>query len=205
MYTYKRKIPQRRPYTKGLNKYQRKQVVRIANANVEYKIKNVTFSSDIDNAGGVAELIGSNVAAGTGDSNRIGDKISLSRVYLNISFRIPNGGDHTNVIRCILFQWKNPTTPTVSSILSTTNDYNSVYDHDGRQNYKILYDKHIDLSYYGPAQKSYQIKIKNLARTVTYLSSTAQKNAVYILLISDSGAVLNPNVDYNCRSYYTDQ
>lgn len=205
MYTYKKKIPQRLRYrSKGLNQKQKKQVYSIAKRGVEYKVKNTGISTDIDNAGAVAELIGTNVSVGTGDTARIGDKIYLSRLYMNISFRIPNGGDHTNVLRCVIFQWKVATTPGVTDILSSST-YDATYNHDGRQNYRILYDKIVDLSYYGPAQKTYSIKIKNMARTITYQSNVAQRNALYILLLSDSGAVLNPNVDYDCKVYYTDQ
>lgn len=204
MYKYPRKRT-----TVPLNRLQKKQVKRIANSGTEYKIFNNNTNSSISQTGLVVPIFagGSNgPAQGAGDSERIGDKISLEQIFMNVSAYIPSGGDLTNYIRMIIFQWKDRTIPVGTDILVTSTDYLGLHNYDRRQQYNVLVDKTISLSFNGPAAKFFNINLKRkFAKQMTYVGTEVQKNGVYAYIVSDSGAVVHPVITWRSRAYYTDK
>lgn len=193
--------PKKRSY--GLNQTQKKQIKKYIEKEIEVKTKDITGLSSVSTTGTIVELIGDNLTQGTGGSARVGSKIILRSIYLNMAVQIPVNGDHTNIVRVLIFQWKSNTVPTIAQMLENS-DYVSPYNYDNRQLYKIVYDKYFPLSYEGPASMMAKINLKNLNKTVVYSSGTATKNDVYMLMISDSGVTLHPIVQYDGRAYYYD-
>jgi len=81
---------------------------------------------------------------GTGEDDRIGDKIKPTSIVIEGNIQGPN----THVFRLVVFKWKPYSTPVAgdiftSAFLSTFNAVNAPYEYKSRDMYQILYDKKI--------------------------------------------------------------
>lgn len=135
----------RRPVTR---RYVRRAIDRVAEK------KYVQFTWTPTSPGSVAGVgtipVGTeitSVAAGTGDSNRIGDQIMARSVrirgIINSPLTVP---DSYNFVRVVIFQWQrtpdtDPGQAGVFCFQSDTFSITAMYNHDRRYNYRILWDK----------------------------------------------------------------
>lgn len=162
----------------------------------------------VDFAGTIIDV--SAVAQGTNDTQHVGDTIRVRSVENNISWV---AGDNTNLCRYILFQWKQSGVPAVADILlgplSTTVAPLSPYNHDNRKNFNVLYDSMVKVDAVAlplTVRKSKIWKIPSFLRQMYFTAATTNrlKNGIYILVISDSGAVPHPTFAFNYKMNFSD-
>lgn len=149
----------------------------------------------------------SDVAQGDADTNRDGDQLSLT----SIEFRgYIATGDTTNVLRFIIFQWYPNDSfypPTASDILLTAaSGFISPYSHDGRFQFKILYDRSFSMSTnWQPYLTFHKYVTKGFRRKIQYnAGGTTGVNKIYLLLVSDSSAAPHPTISYYSKLNYRD-
>lgn len=131
-------------------------------------------------------------------NNRDGDSLMFTSVggrFLSIA------ADTTNVCRLVIFQWlvdSAQDAPTAAKILqdSTTLPAISpfILNRNERKKFKVLYDKVMGVSGNGPAIEMDNFFITKFARTDFNAAATSGKGILYILYVSDSGAVSHPTV-----------
>jgi hypothetical protein len=81
------------------------------------------------------------------------------------------------------------------------------YVHDLRDQFDVLYDKSHVLTTSGANQVFMVEKAIKMARTkpVNYTAGSVYgRNQIFALLVSDSGAVVHPSVQFSCRLNFTD-
>jgi len=130
------------------------------------------------------------VPQGDTDSNRDGDQLTINSLDFRIG--IKTGSTTPTFLRVILFRWKPNTTPAYASILldqhSTSNAPLSQYNHDQRQQYKILYDTLIMInSTYMTGHVVHHNCTKGFNPRQQFVagSSTVATNMLYIMCVSD--------------------
>lgn len=201
-----------------LNAKQARQVKRIINRKSELKyIVANSAPSSITTTVGINTIM--SIAVGQTDSTRIGDKVILTKIEGRMHFT--NTGDATNFVRVILFQWKESTVPTAADILlagsSGTQDVGSLYAHDTRSQFKILYDKILRLVGNAAAATTPNTDLsilvlhpiifgKKLLPNIQFIagSSTVCYNSVYLLTVSDSTAAPHPSIYSSYKLNYRD-
>lgn len=194
--------------TRGVatKQYVKKQIHKLS----ETKYFDALFSANVDSTGTVADM--TNIPQGTTDSTRIGDKITLRGSILRLKISV---SDAFNFIRVILFQWYPNTllsVPTVGTILfdTTTADraITSPYVHDYQNQFKVISDK----VYRGVLDDSNMIAFRVMKPYMKYVKKTINfsaasvngSNKLYMMAISDSGAITHPAVFAYWRIYYDD-
>ncbi|AUM61975.1 capsid [uncultured virus] len=202
-----------------LTKVEKKQVVKIVRANQELKYFNsITAASGLSTTPTMFQL--TNIPQGDTDTTRDGDRLKLLKFYVRGSFVF---GDSTNFIRLIFFQWKPNSTPVSTSVLlpgpSGSVDYLSQYNHDLRQEYKILYDKTFTLVSYSqvgvPSNQyipiaSNSIKLFKFMRkpkstNLQYTGGTTSgTNQVWWMAMTDSSVVPHPAIEMSVKFMFTD-
>lgn len=191
---------------KGLNKKEKKQVLAIVNRGRENKYHDTLLSVTEEYGGSVYSI--SDVPQGDTDITRDGDQF-VQRA-LRIRGKVVVADSH-NLLRMLVFRWKQDDTPTVSDLLSSTYVGSvrapySPYHHDGRTNFTVLFDKtYLTDSYKTAVQIDTKwINLRNKKQYMTAGSSTAGKNKIYVMIISDSAAEPSPLCDIVSRLTFTD-
>lgn len=165
----------------------------------------------IDYSGTNISLL-SGVTQGVGDSQRVGDKITLRALRLRLAVAY-NGLDAT--IRVILFQYKQQTAlhpAAVSELLTpgyvgTINAAEAPFTHDYQGFYKPFYDKTVCITSVGPKLKYFDIKpsLKFLRKTIAYSAGTTDAYGhIYCLVISNVTGVNAPQSTLVSRIWYDD-
>lgn len=196
-----------------LSEKQKKQVLRIvkttAGIRTESKHHQVIVNpTAIDAVGIVSKL--SAVPAGINDEQRVGDEIFLQ----NLKFRyIWYGGDATNILRFVIFRWRDsdvPGAPVITDVLQTTNAmsyYNDLNYDSGRV--QILYDnlaaygsggsqtKAVDKTIYGKTLGKKRLMFSDV-------SAVTGPEHIYFLALTDSVAASHPTLVFRSRLYFTD-
>lgn len=174
---------------------------------IETKFLEVNNGSSFDYNGTIYDL--SAVTAGTGDSNRIGDKITPKSLKMNASI---TPGDSINVCRFLVFRWHPSSVtdpPTIAKLFGAGPGSGwapySHYNHDGRTNFSVLMDRFF---YVGDQSKQVQLINKTLrlaSKPISYIAgSTNRYNGIYLAIISDSGAAPNPSMVITFTLNYDD-
>lgn len=179
-----------------------------------------------------ASIVGTyfDVSQGITDNERIGDGLKWSGamlLHLEVRASLASAtlpGDGFNTIRMVILQWHPNSTPTVSNILllgpTGQVDINSHYNHDTRQQYKILHDKNYvmingspssalsqnpNLQYQGVQNHRYTISLKRATKKVQYTAGTLTgTNRFYMILVSDSSVTPYPSIQFSTKIFYTD-
>lgn len=189
----------RRKPSMGTRKRRYKKFVRkvkhIANTAGEKKYFAVSSGGPqtVDYSGVITSI--SNVAQGDTDVARDGDQLYLRSLEIHWEAIV---ADVFNVLRFIVVQWYPATTPVVSDILltpGTVDSHMSPYNHDTRFQFRILYDKRVTINTDKPSALL-KVRIRRFARRrIQYLGGTTDgQNKIYVLKISDSGAVPHPTI-----------
>lgn len=199
----------RRPYGKPSKNFSKK-VNKVVMKQSEKKYWDVaTTAVSVDITGSITDL--TSIAQGDTDQTRDGDQLYLRSIKGKAQIQV---ADTTNIVRFIIFQWYMDTNvvgsaPTVSQILQSVGTAigpMSGYNHDGRYNFRILYDRTCFLDTTDKVQCGLQWYInKGLRRKMQFHGgATGGKNKIYLLLLSDSGAATHPSVAYYNRTAYSD-
>lgn len=154
----------------------------------------------------------SNIAQGVTDSQRIGDAICINKLHLKYTVW---AGDATNLIRVIVFQWKDndSTAPTLPDILTQAGgtpgyEYYGSYVHDNLGNkFNVLYDKLIGMNLASGAPKSVNknMNMKYFKKEIEFVAGGGNGfNHIYMLAISDSAASTHPSLQFSSYLTYTD-
>lgn len=147
------------------------------------------------------------------DNQRNGDRCTLTSTIITFGSQVNNlGADPYNTIRWILVQWHPNTVPTAANILlngpSGTQDVWSHYNHDNRQEYKILFDKIQTLSVNGDEVKNrhlFRVRLKKAQKQVQFVAAgTAGTNKLYLLYVTDGAGAHPPNLVYACKTFFRD-
>lgn len=199
------------PAQPKLNRSQSAQVKRMIKSNEETKyFRPGVIVSSCSNVANITAL--GNIAQGLGGQDRIGSQVTFERVKVKLDAIV---SDSTNIIRFILFKWKENdtfTVPTALQILSNglsgAPDVWSFYNDETSQSYQILYDKVFVGSNGGSSDTIRQFAQRNikLGHKVKFFSdsTTTGTNKLYQLNISDSAAVVHPTLSWITEIQYTD-
>lgn len=206
-YKRRRNYRRRKPVARK-RRYKRfvKRVKAIANKAGEKKFFATTSGGfqGIDWTGTITSI--SDVSQGDTDVTRDGDQIYIRSLEMSWEVAV---GDTYNIVRLIVLQWFPATTPTISDILLTSGNNDSVlspYSHDTRFQFKVLYDRKIHVNTDRP-NMSLRFRIwRNFRfRRIQYIGGgTTGQNKIYILKISDSGAVPNPTMANFAKMNFSD-
>lgn len=199
------KAPLSYKQTKAVSTIARRAVRRVSEKkSYRTAVDNQTF----DNTTGYVLHLTS-ISQGDGASTRDGNSILLRSVQSRFSLY---SADATQVIRVIYFQWFPESTPTVTDILSNTytgdvNLVNSPYELHARSQFRILADRTYALEGSSNELAIDRIMVKKFARrmvTFDTTSTTAPINGLYMLVVSDSGAVSHPYIHVVNQVNYSD-
>lgn len=204
--SYKGKYYKGGKWNKPLTKTAKKQVVRIVRSQQETKFRDASIATSVSYNGVILPL--SDIPVGTGDTERIGDKIKPVSIQLRGNVV---ASDNTNMFRMVVFRWKpsfNADTPIPSEILQvvgSTSATNSPYNHDRRSQFTVVKDVVMNLDLIGFPQKLIKFS-KKLTGSIKYNSgsTTDAMNGLYVLFISDSAAIPHPGFDTYFRISYKD-
>lgn len=157
------------------------------------------------------------IPQGDTDTTRDGDRLELSKISLRGQVYCT---DVTNIMRFIVFQFRPSAVPVASQILqigpSGAIDVWSNYNHDTRQEYKILYDKTFTMQGNGAAATSpftdssyqhFQRKItnNNFNKNLQYIGGgTGGTNQIYYIAVSDSNLAAHPTITFQAYFNFKD-
>lgn len=182
-------------------------VKRLISANEEIKYANVNNQISPSTTPGIYNL--ANTSQGVTGGQHLGDECVVRSLWLRYTMNV---ADISNFLRVIIFVWKpnlGYVAPSAAAILkTTTNPYNltSMYNEDGEDQYRILYDVTHCLATQGgtPYVKSETIKRKlNLKQDYLTGSSNCSNN-IYMLLVSDSAVPTDPFITWSSQVGFTD-
>lgn len=180
-------------------------VKRLIGNGQEGKFKDTSGSLAVDTATAPIDL--TDITVGTSDvGTRVGDKLKYRNIDLRYSIAV---GDTTNMVRVVIVQWKQVSTPTLAQIFQSSGaaiSPHSPFYHDNAPQIRVVYDRLHAISAYGPGLISlkkliYKIPIKNLQFNS---GGTSGSNKLYLCLMSDSATASHPQMDYYARVNYTD-
>lgn len=171
--------------------------------------------TSIATSGDIEEDSLHHVAAGTGESNRVGRKITITSLHMRGNVYLPttsNSGETSDVFRLVIYldRHANGATAAVTDILETA-DVFSFRNLVNSDRFKILHDKTITIDQnagagngttntFGPARKVFKVN-KRLNIPVQFNSTTGamaeiQANNIGFMAISEAGYV---NMNYYWR------
>lgn len=200
----------RKTYSKRrLGKFKKleRKVANISRA-IEKKFHDGSFDLIADWDGDIVQL--NSIPAGTTDSARIGDKISLSSLHMNVTLERNNAGD-LPAIRVFIIWDKQNTIATPGDILFVGSgspfSYLSALVVDDRRHFSVLSDKIYQLDSAGPNNITYRIR-KGLRKTTQFDggSTTVVQGALKVIVFSstDSAASNKAQMHAYFRVRYTD-
>lgn len=186
------------------------EVKRLISAAKEKKYYQLTFSSGVDTTGTVVDC--TPIPQGDSDSHRDGDEATIQEVDFSLLVR---GADSTNLVRVVLVQWYQSTTPTLANVIqgyegSANLDFIRPTVHDTRKTFHVMYDRTFSLNDNSTGSADgYQILVKKKLtpgrKKIQYTAgSTSGFNKIYALMFSDSGAAANPTPYGVVKTLYTD-
>lgn len=161
------------------------------------------------------------IAQGTGVNQRVGNKVRITSVTGNFEIlgAPPTATEYYDGVRimiiCVKTWRQNPTFNLGDYLASagTPNDsVTALYNWENRKNYRVLYDKHIMLNYFGsgasPTFKHLQFNVK-VNRNVIYATSAAtaaavEHNNLFLVMWSNSSATPHPSLEGSIRVKYQD-
>lgn len=161
------------------------------------------------------------IPQGDTDQSRDGDRLMWAgKVDLRVEAIIGSSDPYNNV-RLILFQWHPNSTPAVEDLLldgpSEAPDLFSQFNHDKRQEYKILFDKTWKLVGNGSSAsvpytqasttgiKRFKISLKKARKQVQFAGGgTTGTNKLYLMYMSDSAVTPHPSISYTTKVFFRD-
>jgi len=218
----------RATFKKPMPALQKKQVRRMVrsgvnkNAELKYQYPGTNISQVPISTTGYLTKIPFQIPQGDGDNTRDGDHLTWCG-SIPIRWEVINATtDVYDHVRVILFQWhpNDTTPPTVGNVLllgpTGVSDIFSMYNHDRRQDYKILYDRTVttvqesnilavpvDVNYTRYVQGT--VSLKKARKQVQFLGGgLTGTNQIYLLAISDSTAATHPLLTWSSKIFFRD-
>lgn len=172
----------------------------------EEKYAIVQGSYTVSTTPGIYSL--ANTAQGSSGGTHVGDECRLKSIWFRWAMGV---ADVSNVMRVILFKWKPNlafAAPSATNILKTVtvpNQITSCYQEDGEDQYQILYDKVQPLNTVGDNYNPVGLFTRKINVKQDFLTGSSNcSNNIYLLLVSDSGAVTDPYIYFTSRIAFTD-
>jgi len=170
------------------------------------KYADVTGTYGVTTAGQVIDFSGG-ITQGAGTNQRTGDEIQVEYIEMRLSLFC---GDTTNVQRVLFVRSKGNSVQNFTNILSLGHagsvEVNSQYTPYIEKRFRVLSDKNWAQAlngYTSCINEHYRIpvnqKIVYLPGLVTYVDGQ-----IVLYLLSDSGVVPNPSVDFCARIWFRD-
>lgn len=200
MPAYARRTPYMPKYKKKQpTKRFKKAVRKVLLNNLESKHLLISSSSNVSTTASFVHL--SNISAGDSSAHREGNKCLATSIDLRYKITI---ADTTNTVRLIVFSFTGGDTPTVDNVLDNAGTFFTEAALQGEPDvkFKIYYDKVFNMrSVYNPIVTGRIRKRLNgnkglVLRYVDTTGSNLGAQQLWMLLISDSGAVTHPGVDF---------
>lgn len=150
---------------------------------------------------------------GTDNGQRIGDKIRPTFIRFRYDVNLKSTATRGCVGRVIVFHWKPATTPLVSDILAYSglvNITNSPYNENIKSQYRILYDKTMNLNTNTAEIMHYKKNIKRskmmrIQIAPGNLGSSTGNNKLYIIYCDNEvGGTEGSQWTFVARLYYED-
>jgi len=209
-----------------LNKKQKQEVKRLIATRSELKFWGIQAANSVVPAP-AAWVIGivSAVPQGDTDSSRDGDRLMWCGT-MEFNYQYVNGqaagSDTMSNGRVLIIQWHPNSVPTVPNILlngpSGSPDIYSVYNHDLRQQYTVLYDNHVYVvgneqsapnANITPSTGIIRVRLptNKWAKQAQYAAGTTNgTNQIYIIYGSDTSAAggARPVIAYSIKIFYRD-
>lgn len=211
--TYRRRVAPRRG--RKLNKRQKNEVKRIIAVRQELKFfVTPTNAFQISSTGVTFPL--TLVTQGDTDQTRDGDRLYAKKMYVRGYIEI---SDTTNIVRLVFYQWKPNSTATLGDIFlpgpTGAIDVDSHYNHDTRQQFKILWDRTFVLEGNQSAatapvtsasiRRFQMVLSRGMNRQLQFNGGgTAATNHIYYAAISDSGIANHPELTMSTKFMFTD-
>jgi len=206
---------------------QEREVVRIARSMISKSAEEKSFTatialSTVVTTGGVVVPLTA-MSQGVTVTTRVGDRVRVKKMQIKYTIVVGAtgviaGADAYNVLRVIVFKWKvsnaitAPTTGNILDAASSATVTNQAYNHDGRGDYHICYDKShrvFNTPVYNGAAISWQhgdnsavntdvITLGSLGkREIAYESNTTTGDGLYFaLVVSDSAFLPDPTIEF---------
>ena len=197
----------RKPGSKqGLKKMVSSVVKKAIQAKVEHKHLTVTLNTSASTTPTYGLL--STIGQGTTDILRIGDEIRPYRLKGGYLLAV---ADTTNIVRVIIFSWKQNSTPADSTVFDDSGNVHGLligpFSRDTMNGRMMVvhYDKTHALSGVSSPNQRHHVNIA-LRSKINFVggSSTASFNGLYICYVSDSSAVTHPVIQYTFDLDFTD-
>lgn len=195
----------------------KRQVDRVLAKQKDYKICTSEVSStNVDFSGTVYNLLTNMSRGDNARNNYEGSHIQIKNIHVRGQVAC---ADLSNVVRIIIFQWMDDTSPLVTSVLDNTGiigTVNAPYasrNWSNRPLFRIFRDEMIQLQANtnitggnGPVRIiDYFIKSNKLMRTYyAATSNVIQKGGIWMIVVSDSGAAPDPDIIFTSEIIYTD-
>ena len=180
-------------------KARKSEIQRVIDSNLETKEAFVTFNETVIQDVGRTPYNQAltNVAGGTGQTNRVGNQIRVQSVRLRAAITFP---DSTNLVRVILYSPKQ-----ALSVMSGI-DVFSLVDLD---RFNIYHDKLYTGGAAGPVSSLIRISKRfwGRGRAVQFYGTagTDWANApLFLYVVGDSGAIADPLLTGHVRTFYKD-
>lgn len=180
------------------------QVKRLINAQAEHKFLDTLVNQSVDSAGVIWQL--SAVPQGDTASSRDGAFLMPKSLQWKGGITV---GDTTNFMRVIVFRDMdgNGTAPIPTNVLETVS-YHGLKNNTNKKRFTFLWDRLYSLSTLGqdgsirPIQGSLRLAQKKIGFAAT--STAPRTNHLYVLFVSDSGAITHPSALMTFRLNFTD-
>lgn len=201
---------------KGLTKKQRLQVQKLIEDPIELKFYDHTFSTfTMDTTPSFFDIF--QPSQGTSSNQVVGAQVDLKSIQYNMRFvRV----DTTNYVRMVIFQWLFDTltdTPNwiqmfqfqSAGIPTDQNDYMSPYlcGQGKGPAFKVLKDIELNLDSDDSVVQVKGYINKGFKKRITFNDDQSPQtgvNHIYVMIVSDSGAISHPFVDGWFRARYMD-
>lgn len=185
----------------------KKTIKQILSNHIQNKLWTDAHTASVDFAGGVYHI--TPIPQGATEHSRVGNSIRPKRLRMRVHAGV---ADNTNMVRMIIFRWRPSAAtgvPTPASILDnsaptafigTTNAPLMPLNWNDRSMYSVLWDRTFVLDSQSPQQAVLTLDLfgKKLSPRIEYVdaSTTAVLGGLYVLYISDSGAVSHPSLTF---------
>lgn len=166
--------------------------------------KEIVPGTNVTSAGFIT-VLSNTIATGVTNKTRVGHQINMKSLLVRYNLTI---GDTTNIIRCIVFRWNAPSSPSVTDILELIPSSSIVWPlsplkYEERMNIQVLYDQLHALSADNGSHVE-KLYIKKDLKINWDDSANPINGHVYFLAISDSTSSFHPTIGLASRLRFID-
>jgi len=207
--TYPKKKFVRRPYRGTMRRKYMGATTRLPTRELKYSDSYSTGDVAVTNTGTITSII-SPIVKGTEQYQRVGDSITIKRIFLRGTLSGKQGAPETdpfyNNVRILIIQDKqgNGVAPALADILmNPTYMINSPINMGNAWRFNVLMDKVIQVDYDDPQAKLTRYIKTNIPVHWAYNDADPITNNVYFVVVSDQPDDY-PMIGWYIRTRYTD-